>query len=648
MTSIGESFSGFWGGCLTSVTIPNSVTSIGDFAFEDDINLVTVTIGNGLTYIGGFAFSNCIGLISVYFEGNAPAEGGVAFDLDSNATAYFLPGTSGWGGQFDVIPAMMLNPPHPAGSLQVTIIPAGAITSGAQWEVDGGIPQPSGATVLGLSVGSHTVSFSTISGWPTPADQTVYVGANSTATTIGCYGPCPTTPTPSSPPTPTATRTPALTNTPSKTPTKTPTSTPPAPPTPTRALACVVGTGTGASCTEAALDACLPGGGSFGGTVTCNCGGAATITVTSTKAISADTTIDGGSQVTISGGNSVGVFSVYSGVKFTVQKLAIANGNGARNGGGGGIFNTGTLTVTNSTFSDNSASAGAGGGGIWAGGTVTVTNSTFSGNSAGGAGGGIFSNGTLAVTNSTFFGNTAGAGGGISNAGGTVTVTNSTFSSNSGGNIGGGIYSYATGTVTVTNSTFSDNSAPSGGGISNNFEGTVTVTVTNTIVANSTSGRNCGGTIIDGGHNIDDDGSCDFSETSLRNINSMLAGLAKNGGPTQTIALQADSPAINAGDESVCAAPPVNNLDQRGYVRPSGHCSIGAYEYNAVPPTTCVGDCNGDGQVAVDEILTMVNIALGAADAPSCLAGDANHDGSITIDEILAAVNNALNGCEMA
>src|SRR5207249_9517893 len=51
------------------------------------------------------------------------------------------------------------------------------------------------------------------------------------------------------------------------------------------ALACVVGTGTSASCTESALNACLPGGGSFNGSVTFACGGAATITVTSTKTI---------------------------------------------------------------------------------------------------------------------------------------------------------------------------------------------------------------------------------------------------------------------------------------------------------------------------------------------------------------------------
>jgi hypothetical protein len=60
----------------------------------------------------------------------------------------------------------------------------------------------------------------------------------------------------------------------------------------------------------------------------------------------------------------------------------------------------------------------------------------------------------------------------------------------------------------------------------------------------------------------------------------------------------------------------------------------------------CVGDCDGTAQVTIDEILTMVNIALGSLDVGTCSgAGDANQDGYITIDEILAAVNNALNGC---
>ncbi|MFI5395348.1 MAG: hypothetical protein ACHQ9S_07435 [Candidatus Binatia bacterium] len=62
-------------------------------------------------------------------------------------------------------------------------------------------------------------------------------------------------------------------------------------------------------------------------------------------------------------------------------------------------------------------------------------------------------------------------------------------------------------------------------------------------------------------------------------------------------------------------------------------------------PIPCTGDCNGNLRVTVDEILTMVNIALGNTPIASCTAGDANGDKQITVDEILTAVNNALNGC---
>ncbi len=66
------------------------------------------------------------------------------------------------------------------------------------------------------------------------------------------------------------------------------------------------------------------------------------------------------------------------------------------------------------------------------------------------------------------------------------------------------------------------------------------------------------------------------------------------------------------------------------------------------PVATCAGDCNGDGEVTVDEILTMVNIALGSGSVADCLAGDVNGDGEITVDEIVTAVGNALNGCAPA
>ncbi len=60
---------------------------------------------------------------------------------------------------------------------------------------------------------------------------------------------------------------------------------------------------------------------------------------------------------------------------------------------------------------------------------------------------------------------------------------------------------------------------------------------------------------------------------------------------------------------------------------------------------SCTGDCDGSGDVTVNELITMVNIALGNTPLSACTAGDADGSGDITINEIIAAVNNALNGC---
>jgi len=65
----------------------------------------------------------------------------------------------------------------------------------------------------------------------------------------------------------------------------------------------------------------------------------------------------------------------------------------------------------------------------------------------------------------------------------------------------------------------------------------------------------------------------------------------------------------------------------------------------AVAVTACAGDCNGDGAVTINELLTMVNVALGTTAVTACEAGDVNGNGEITINEILAAVNHALGTC---
>ena len=69
----------------------------------------------------------------------------------------------------------------------MVLSPAGAVSEGAQWEVDSGAWQNSGATVSGLAVGSHTVSFLMLPGWGLPASQIVTVNFNQTTTTTAAY-----------------------------------------------------------------------------------------------------------------------------------------------------------------------------------------------------------------------------------------------------------------------------------------------------------------------------------------------------------------------------------------------------------------------------------------------------------------------------
>lgn len=66
---------------------------------------------------------------------------------------------------------------------------------------------------------------------------------------------------------------------------------------------------------------------------------------------------------------------------------------------------------------------------------------------------------------------------------------------------------------------------------------------------------------------------------------------------------------------------------------------------SATPTTPCAGDCSGDGSVTIEELITLVGIALDLQPADRCRAGDGNADGQITIEEIVAAVARALAGC---
>jgi hypothetical protein len=166
--------------------------------------------------------------------------------------------------------------------------------------------------------------------------------------------------------------------------------------------------------------------------------------------------------------------------------------------------------------------------------------------------------------------------------------------------------------------------------------------VTGSIIAGSQTGPNCSGTISEvAGYNLDSGTTCVLSDaTDLTATDPLLGPLTANGGPTLTMALLGGSPAIDHGGSAANGCPAT---DQRGVVRPqAAACDIGAYEFNSPgPPSGCVGDCHNDGHTTVDDILTMVNIALGTATCSECVTAHC----PVTIDQILTAVNNALNGC---
>jgi hypothetical protein len=165
---------------LANVTISNGVPNIGEYAFAYCTNLASITIPASVSSIGEWAFEDCSNLAGVFFEGDVPTADSTVFSGDKNATAYYLPGASGWSNPLAGLPAYRV-------SLQVTLGPEAALNAGARWQVDGGAWQNSAASVGNLSTGNHTLAFNTISGWTTSPNQTVTIRATSVAKASATY-----------------------------------------------------------------------------------------------------------------------------------------------------------------------------------------------------------------------------------------------------------------------------------------------------------------------------------------------------------------------------------------------------------------------------------------------------------------------------
>jgi hypothetical protein len=305
-------------------------------------------------------------------------------------------------------------------------------------------------------------------------------------------------------------------------------------------------------------------------------------------------TIEGNGATIARQGNApaFGLMYVARGADLTLQRVTLSGGS-APVCGGGAISNAGTLTIENSTVSGNTA--GFMGGGVYNYGTLTIANSTISGNTGRGVDNLYY---TLTIQSSTI---SANQGGGVGNFGGRVTIADSTVSGNI-ANSGGGltnahpVYHYCgthaapqlPGTLTLRDSLIAGNQAAVAPEIAN--DGVVNANNFNLFGTNGNAGVT-GFT----------PGPTDIVPSV--SLGQILGPLQNNGGPTQTHALVAGSPAIDAGDPSGCRdnSGALLQTDQRGFPRNvdgnsdgAARCDIGAVE--GVGSATPLIDFDGDGK----------------------------------------------------
>jgi len=266
-------------------------------------------------------------------------------------------------------------------------------------------------------------------------------------------------------------------------------------------------------------------------------------------------------------------------------------------GSGGGVSNLqGTLAMTDCTVSGNrdlatpSSAYITGGGGIVNEGTATLDGCTLSDNSALGSGGALLNGGTATLTNCTMSGNSASLGGGVAIYGQSSLVActiGGNSSTKAGG--GGGLYAAAS-TTTLTDSIVAGNTALNA---QNDIAGAASGMVAGSYNLTGTGGS---GGLSAANHNL------------LNVANPGLAPLGDYGGPTETIALQPDSPALHAG-----VAVPGVTTDQRGFPLDSPP-DIGAFQSQPGPlvvDAAIDGLGSGLGQLSLRQAVNLADVLDG-------------------------------------
>ena len=313
-----------------------------------------------------------------------------------------------------------------------------------------------------------------------------------------------------------------------------------------------VGTGSAASCTEQALRDAVLAVNAGGGTVTFDCGGEHTITLTSSLPIESGAehtiVIDGGGDITISGGETTRIFDLDNHTNFVVQRVTLADGfvpagepevtNRPLNSGAA-IRHPwfGTLKAIDVRFENNhcaSRDKEIGGGAIFAGGLTeaVLSGCTFVNNSASN-GGGILNRGTtLTIVDSTFRDNGAlstgdgqyGNGGGVyidgmdyENPGGAFTMCGTAFVGNTAMTHGSGMFSYfyEGSQSTITDCVFDGNkfgNPESGSGAL--YHEAVPLYLSGTTFSNHTTGEHAGGIFI-GQNTVAEITNCTFANNRV-------------------------------------------------------------------------------------------------------------------------------------